>query len=111
MFSKNIKNIFLYLKHNNTHALRKCIKLLEEDLYYAQTGGNDFVKALKNDIQPKLEILHTNMNYLKMSIELLNVISKLLSNMDISKIEELNSLNKLIDDMKTILTARLEKGI
>jgi Ran GTPase-activating protein (RanGAP) involved in mRNA processing and transport len=107
MFFKNLKNIFIQLKNNNIKNMKKYIVKLKYDAYRAQTGGGEFMKELQDSIQPSLDKLNVNMNYLKITIEVLNIISDMLSKMDISKFEELETINNIIIDIKQILEKRL----
>ena len=107
MFLQNLKNIFTNLKTNNSKSLEKSMDELENTMNIIQIGGDIFFQRLKSDIDPVIKKLQLNLDYLKLSIQIINFIQEYLSKMDLSKFDELRRLNDMLSEMKITLESRI----
>lgn len=107
MFLQNLKNIFTSLKTNNSKSLEKSMDELENTINIIQIGGDTFFQRLKSDIDPVIKKLQLNLDYLKLSIQIINFIQEYLSKMDLSKFDDLRRLNDMLSEMKITLESRI----
>ena len=80
---------------------------LENTINIIQFGGDTFFQRLKSDIDPVIKKLQINLDYLKLSIQIINYIQEYLSKMDLSKFDELRRLNDMLSEMKITLESRI----
>ena len=92
MFLRNMKNLYINIRKQDIPSIKYHAKELEKDLYMMQTGGEYVWKKYVEDMNERLKNNKMHINALMSSLQILNYIYKMLSELDPNKINELGSL-------------------
>ena len=107
MFFRKLKNIYVNINNRDIYSAEKDAIELRNTIYSMQSGGShEFEKTLEKDLEPIVKKLGLNKKYFELLLQVTNFIIDYIEKL---KLDDVDTLNKSLKEMRDIIQTRLEK--